>query len=454
MAWELNGNAIGAIPEPGAFLGTTDAQPLIIRTGTTLADNLRMTITPSGEVGIGKAPAANYKLEVAGTVNATDYHKNGSALVSSQWTDVSGGINYAGGNVGIGTPTPGAGAKLTVADGDITWGNNSRLARDQGGSIELGGDSDTPGTGTPYIDFHFSGVTQDFNTRIQNDANGQLTISAGALRTLGDVAITGRATVGAGVSGISDGGFALFGRNTSEESGIGVYAEGRIAGLFAGEVDVVGDLTVINGNKPFKIDHPLDPQNKYLLHNAVEAPERKNVYDGLARLDEDGEAWVELPEWFEALNGDFRYQLTAVGVAIPNLHVAEEVSENRFKIAGGQEGMKVCWQLTGSRKDPWAAANPFEVEQEKPQEERGRYLEPSLYDAPEEQRVMLGPIAEAVEEEQRPPEPSGIDLARLEEEHRRQIDELRRQQEEHRREMEERPRRTEERQEEAPPESM
>ena len=76
--------------------------------------------------------------------------------------------------------------------------------------------------------------------------------------------------------------------------------------------------------------------------------------------------------------------------------------------------MKVCWQLTGTRKDPWAAANPFEVEQEKPQEERGRYLEPGLYDAPEEQRVMMEPPRpEAVEEKQRPPEPSSIDFARL-----------------------------------------
>jgi hypothetical protein len=428
-----------------------------------------------------------------------------------------------GGNVGIGT-TPGAGAKLTVAGGDITWGNNSRLGRDQGGSIELGGDSNTAGTGTPYIDFHFSGVTEDFNTRIINDANGQLTISAGTLRTLGDVAITGRATVGAGVSGFSpsgtavwgdsnsgtgvigtspsgrgvtgvstsgrgvvgfsdtevgmDGvsnsgigvrgtsgsgiavngfspsgtavrgdsnsgiavrgdsnsGIAVWGVSNSEERGFGVFASGRTAGLFGGPVDVFGDLTVINGNKPFKIDHPLDPQNKYLLHNAVEAPERKNVYDGVAQLDAFGATWVELPEWFEALNGDFRYQLTAVGGSAPNLHVAEEVSENRFKIAGGEEGMKICWQLTGTRKDPWAAANPFEVEQEKPQEERGRYLEPSLYDAPEEQRVILGPIAEAVEEEQR-------------------IGELRRLEEEQRREMEELLRRMEEHEEEAPPES-
>jgi len=198
-----------------------------------------------------------------------------------------------------------------------------------------------------------------------------------------------------------------------------------------------GGIKVVNGLKPFTIDHPLDPQNKYLVHTSVESSEMKNVYDGVAQLDKEGAAWVELPEWFEALNGDFRYQLTAVGGAAPNLHVAEEVSENRFKIAGGEEEMKVCWQVTGTRKDPWAAANPFEVEQEKREEERGRYLEPGLYDAPEEQRVMIGPPI--------PPEA-------VEEEHRRQIDELRRL-EEQRREMEERPRRMEERQEEAPPES-
>jgi hypothetical protein len=66
-------------------------------------------------------------------------------------------------------------------NGDITWGNNSRLGRDQGGSIELGGDDNTPGTGTPYIDFHFSGLSQDFNTRIINDADGRLTVDASTL---------------------------------------------------------------------------------------------------------------------------------------------------------------------------------------------------------------------------------------------------------------------------------
>jgi hypothetical protein len=264
------------------------------------------------------------------------------------------------------------------------------------------------------------------------------------------VGVLAHTNSGIAVDGISESGTAVFGHrkdkydpNAPQES---------VAGYFDGGATVAnGDLTVINGNKPFKIDHPLDPENKYLLHNAVESSERKNVYDGVAQLDEDGEASVDLPEWFEALNGDFRYQLTGVGGSAPGLHVAEEVSENRFKIAGGEEGMKVCWQVTGTRKDPWAAANPFEVEQEKPEEERGRYLEPSLYDAPEEQRVMMGPVAEAVEEEQRFPEPPDIDFARLEEERRRQTDELRREEEEQRQEMEELRRRMEEREEEAPP---
>ena len=229
------------------------------------------------------------------------------------------------------------------------------------------------------------------------------------------------------------------------------------AGVFFGRVDVYGDLTVTgSGNKSFKIDHPLDPQNRYLLHNAVESSERKNVYDGVETLDEDGAAWVDLPEWFEALNGDFRYQLTAVGGPAPNLHVAEEIYEHRFKIAGGEEGMKVCWHVTGSRKDPWAAANPFVVEQEKPQEERGRYLQPDLYGAPEEQSVMRALMGEhklpqRMRQElpqplQFPPTPTfglegdllrqinelrqeieGLRRGRVEDEQQRQIDDLRRQ---------------------------
>jgi hypothetical protein len=258
--------------------------------------------------------------------------------------------------------------------------------------------------------------------------------------------VEGASGSGSGVEGTSGTGDGVRGTSSIGSGVHGIclnpdFSLNRVGGLFE------GGIKILNGIKPFTIDHPLDPQNKYLVHTSVESSEMKNIYDGIARLDNDGVVWVELPEWFEALNGDFRYQLTAIGGSAPNLHVAEEISENRFKIAGGEAGMKVCWQVTGSRRDPWAAANPFQVEQEKREQERGRYLDPSLYDAPEEQRVMIV----AAEEEQRAPEPLGIDLARLEEERQLRTNDLGLAVEELRRETEEL--RQMERHDEAPPES-
>jgi hypothetical protein len=143
-------------------------------------------------------------------------------------------------------------------------------------------------------------------------------------------------------------------------------------------VDIQGDLTV-NGGKNFKIDHPLDPANKYLFHSAVESSERKNIYDGIAILDGRGKAAVSLPRWFTALNERFRYQLTALGAAAPDLHIGEEISNNRFTIAGGKPRMKVSWQVTGVRRDAWAKKNPMVVEKSKPSAEKGRYLHPEPY---------------------------------------------------------------------------
>lgn len=59
---------------------------------------------------------------------------------------------------------------------DVYW-HKSRLSTDQGGSIELGGTEATAGAGTPFIDFHFSGRTEDFNVRLINDASGQLSLN-------------------------------------------------------------------------------------------------------------------------------------------------------------------------------------------------------------------------------------------------------------------------------------
>ncbi|HEX9934556.1 MAG TPA: hypothetical protein VGB38_05105, partial [bacterium] len=153
------------------------------------------------------------------------------------------------------------------------------------------------------------------------------------------------------------------------------------AGFFDGNVHVSGTLTKTAGS--FKIDHPLDPANKYLCHSFVESPDMMNIYNGIVTLDAGGEAVVELPDYFQALNKDFRYQLTAIGYPAPNLHVAQKISGNRFKIAGGSPGMEVSWQVTGVRQDPYAKAHPILVELDKTSKERGKYLHPREYGMPE-----------------------------------------------------------------------
>jgi len=138
-----------------------------------------------------------------------------------------------------------------------------------------------------------------------------------------------------------------------------------------GNVTIVGTLS--KGAGSFKIDHPLDPENKYLYHSFVESPDMMNIYNGNVILDERGEAVVLLPEWFEALNQEFRYQLTCLHGFAP-VYIDEEISGNRFKIAGGKPGIKVSWQVTGIRHDAYASAHRIPVEEAKPAEERGTLL--------------------------------------------------------------------------------
>jgi hypothetical protein len=158
------------------------------------------------------------------------------------------------------------------------------------------------------------------------------------------------------------------------------------AGVFAGDVDIVGTLSKSAGS--FKIDDPIDPANKYLYHSFVESPDMLNIYRGHVTLDASGEGVVELPRWFEALNRDFDYQLTPIGVAMPNLYIAEEIKGDRsgrpyFIIAGGKAGMKVSWQVTGVRHDDYANAHRIPVEEDKPANERGTYLHPTEHGLPE-----------------------------------------------------------------------
>ncbi len=324
----------------------------------------------------------------------------------------------AAGNVGVGTTTPTA--KLTVNGGIQILGaaNGIKFAD---GSIQTKATAGTiNGTGTANRLAKFTGPTSFGNSTITESA-GKVGIGTAAPASL--LTVIGNTTVpvvqatnnstnatSSAIRGVGGSGYGVRGEYSSGTTGAGVYGFTTVtdgngilaeanngieafaiwgkstngeAGHFTGKVVVNGDLdvlgTISKDAGSFKIDHPLDPSNKYLYHSFVESPDMMNIYNGNVTLDPRGAATITMPQWFSALNREFRYQLTAVGAPGPNLYIAEEMKGNRFRIAGGTPGMKVSWQVTGIRKDAYAEAHRIPVEQDKPERERGSFLHPELH---------------------------------------------------------------------------
>jgi hypothetical protein len=211
------------------------------------------------------------------------------------------------------------------------------------------------------------------------------------------IGVFGNSSSGTGVYGSSSSGYGVFGNSSSGDgvygnssssygvhgssaSGYGVYGYSALsyAGYFNGSLYA---SSADAGIKAFRIDHPLDPAGKILMHSCVESNERKLVYDGVVTTDAVGEAVVELPGYFGALNRDLRYQLTVIG-SFAQAIVKSKVKGNRFTLATSEPGIEVCWQVTGVRQDAYAMAHPLVVESAKTGREKGRYLNPLEHGQP------------------------------------------------------------------------
>lgn len=136
------------------------------------------------------------------------------------------------------------------------------------------------------------------------------------------------------------------------------------------------------GSGSFKIDHPLDPANKYLYHSFVESPDMMNVYNGNIITDHEGRAVVTLPNYFEALNKDFRYQLTCLG-SFAQVFIEKKIENNTFIIKADKAGVEISWQVTGIRKDAHADKYRIQPEVHKEDENKGKYLCPTCFGQPE-----------------------------------------------------------------------
>jgi hypothetical protein len=344
--------------------------------GTSAAMTETMRIRGNGRLGIGTSAPAT-PLHVFGIDGVTigssatgqtsvrlsaSAATNGYGIIQSvsaqgtAWGDTI--LSPSGGRVGVatavlsdssfhvsaGTRLSGITAESSLAGGVAITGTSTAGTLDSvGGLFET---NSTTGTGLIASSNAVTGI--NYGLRAYTSSS-----SANAIAILGEATASGA-------------NFGVYGTATGA-SAFGVYANGRLGA---------------SGTKSFMIDHPLDPENKLLYHYSIESPEVLNMYSGIVTLDGVGEAWVELPEYFESINVNARYTLTAVGGPAPMLHVAEKVSGNRFKIAGGSAALEVSWEVKANRNDRFVQTYGAPVERVKVDGEKGTYLRPELYGQP------------------------------------------------------------------------
>ena len=361
----MNGRTtpLGAsIPPPVSGTGTTNQVTKWVDMSGTLADSAISEV--GGSVGIGTTTPSG-QLHVFGAASADVYAGMGPDLINGPAFNFGYAGSSLGRSAGFFNVRPDASAIAPNPSLRFLTGNVERMIITNTGNVAIGG------------------APSGFKMTVYGGSGS----GAAGVSTADGFGVYGDSNSGVGVFAVSNSGYGLWGQSNSgfgvagigEGGAVGVYGTSisGYAAYFNGNVAVTGTLT--KGGGSFKIDHPLDPENKYLSHSFVESPDMLNVYNGNVTLDAGGEAWVVLPDWFDALNRDFRYQLTALGAPGPNLYVAEEIAGNRFRIAGGAPGGRVSWLVTGVRQDRWANAHRVPVEEDKPEAERGLYLHPDVF---------------------------------------------------------------------------
>ena len=400
----------------------------------------------SGNGGSGTSYTAGSGISIAGTViSATDNSSTNeiqSLSLSGSTLSISGGnsVTLPAGSGSGGTLDQaydfggsGAGRVITADSGPLTINGSGA------GAGNIGLLVNHSGTGTAGIGVSFSGTGNAIQINSSNASNAFAGIQAstnsatttnsaifgqstGAARAIagqveatatGDVAVRGlnlRTVGGIGVEGVGFNGvsgqtnytlgYGVFGQNfnvtgptTADAAGVGGVGLFGVVGQSSNPNIGAGlgsyDNIVAVGTKNFRIDHPLDPENKYLNHFSIESNEVLNIYRGTVTCDANGTAEVVLPEYVSAINIDFSYQLTPIG-AYAGLFIQQKMANGRFVIAGAQPGMEVSWQLTGRRNDAYLQKYPeaATVETPKAEADRGLYLRPELYNQPAEKGIF------------------------------------------------------------------
>ena len=420
-AYDCGGNGAGRI------ISATDGAVKIEKTSNSTANNYALYSTVSS--GTSSNPAAGICVEHSGEQGVAIYGEitntsNAYSAIqgkSSSDKDNTAGLSGYFDGTAAGYGIYGKNESSKVGSQGIIGIN----ARTSGGwGVEgfgingvYGRTNDAGGYGT--VGYNLSGYTADENGGISvfGYSNvgvfGQSTSENGA-GVLGQMSASYAPGVwgkndkadGFGVAGIAN--YGVFGQGaslngTAWSAGAGVVGQldpnmgatqvGYLGAYYnAGSAEYAvlanGDMGA-TGTKSFTIDHPTDPENKILKHYCTESPEVLNIYRGNVTLDANGEAMVELPDYFEALNINYSYQLTAIGAPATGIYIEKEISNNVFKIAGGNANQKISWSVYAERNDLYVQKYPKSKQVEIEKTEKGKYLRPELYNQPKEKGILF-----------------------------------------------------------------
>jgi hypothetical protein len=384
---------------------------------------LEIRVRPSGQAGmtilaprqlLNSAPYSIKSLNADTAANATNATNASNATNATQLSGQPASFFQNASNLTSGTlnaarfPLP---LTLSGTGSNIIGGENASTTN--GSSAILG--SSSAGTGSTY------GV---YGESFSTEGAGVYGYAPAASGSNYGGYFRSNSTSGRGVYGVvnsvSGTNYGVYGLSTST-SGRGVFGwagatSGTIYGVYGQANPLAGGYAVYalgdmgaSGTKPFRIDHPFDPENKYLLHYASESPMPQNFYLGNVVTDAEGYAWIELPNYFAHVNVNFKYQLTVVddpdsaGFVIAK--VSKKILGNRFQIRTSAPNVEVSWEVKADRNDLYVRNKKPKDVIEKQGVEKGTYQHPELYGQPPEKVINYDGAAKRPEPVGQSPSP-------------------------------------------------
>ena len=328
----------------GTFSGALEASSIEIGTNAWHVDSSGNMWWGASETYAG----ATIKISSAGSVNFTTGTFAGTLSATSGT---------------LGTITAGTITGATITGGTITGSEILTKSVETTGNIRL-----HEGSYGGQCDVEYGGTQKGFFA-----ANSSVTIFGSADGN--DIQINSDDNINI----IADDWFQMIYNDNTGDDDFNIFDDSSIVlsldsgrdATFADDVDIGGTLSKSSGS--FRIDHPLKPETHFLFHSFVESPDMMNMYKGRGTIT-NGKCKIDLPDYFEVLNKDIEYNLTAIGQKI-NLWISKEVQNNKFEVSGDVDG-EFTWVVYGVRQDKYAVANPIipEVEKEIP-----GYIRPELF---------------------------------------------------------------------------